>query len=72
MNLTEQNLPSPQLQPQQPTRSPPHVIGRLLYLFGMPLALDWYSDLRVFVTKLPAFIWRLLDEEKMYEPALER
>ena len=38
--------------------------GALIYLLGMPMALDSWWGLLVIVVMMPALIWRLIDEEK--------
>ena len=38
--------------------------GRLLYLFGMPLALGSYWGLLVLAAVMPFLTWRLFDEER--------
>src|SRR6516162_2437864 len=43
----------------------PMYAGAVLMLLGMPLALGSWWGVAVFLAMLPAFVWRMFDEEKL-------
>src|SRR5262249_17047482 len=43
----------------------PMYVGVLIMIAGIPLALDAWWGLAIFVVAAPALIWRILDEEKL-------
>ena len=48
----------------------PMYVGVLVMIIGIPLALDAWWGLVIIAVSLPAFIWRILDEEKLLKKDL--
>jgi protein-S-isoprenylcysteine O-methyltransferase Ste14 len=48
----------------------PMYVGVLIMIIGIPLALDAWWGLVIIAVSLPAFIWRILDEEKFLKKDL--
>lgn len=48
----------------------PMYVGVLIMMIGIPLALDAWWGLIIIAVSLPAFIWRILDEEKFLKKDL--
>lgn len=48
----------------------PMYVGVLIMILGIPLALDAWWGLVIIAASLPAFIWRILDEEKFLKKDL--
>jgi len=48
----------------------PMYMGVLIMIIGIPLALDAWWSLVIIAVSLPAFIWRILDEEKLLKKDL--